>query len=43
MVDTTRQAVLDVRKRLEKKKLDMNFDQLLKDLDEVNKKYLSLN
>jgi hypothetical protein len=40
MVGTTRQAVLDVRKRLEKKKLDINFDQLLKDLNEVNKKYL---
>lgn len=41
LVDTTRQAVLDVRARLEKKKLDVDFDSLVKDLDEVNKKYLS--
>lgn len=40
LVDTTRQAVLDVRVRLEKKKLDIDFDSLLKDLDEINKKYL---
>ncbi|MFA6096301.1 MAG: hypothetical protein WC788_01580 [Candidatus Paceibacterota bacterium] len=40
LADTTKQAVLDVRKKLEKKKLDINFDQLLKDLEEVNAKYL---
>lgn len=40
-VDTTRQAVLDVRERLEKKKLDVDFDSLLKDLGEVNEKYLN--
>jgi len=40
VVDSTLNAVNVVREKLEKKKLDINFDSLLSDLKEISKKFL---